>query len=1384
MEFRTLGPFEVLDRGRPVSLGGLKQRALLALLVLNANRFVARDQIVDGIWGDDPPATASPGVKVYVSRLRKLLAQNGEAPRVVTRSHGYMLEVDPNLVDLDRFEQLLRAGRGQLAAGDADSARKTLRKALSLWRGPALADLAGAVPFARDQRERLEELRLAALEDRIEADLAVGRHDDAIGELESVIREHPYRERPRAQLMRALYGSGRQADALAVYRDSRRLLRDELGLEPSNVLTDVERAILAHDPSLDVPATSDRPAAVTCPFKGLAAFEFGDGEYFFGRERLLSELVARLVEVPLVGLVGSSGSGKSSLLRAGLVHALSEGALPSSEGWRHVIIRPGERPYEELASHVGSSATGALERLGAGERLVLAVDQLEELFSLCNDGDERSRFVDFLVELARDRDRRAVVLLALRADFYGRFARYADFAEILARSHVLVGPLTEQELERAIVGPAERGGLRVEPELVAKLVSDVRGEPGALPLLSTTLLDLWQRRTNNALSLAEYKRFGGVSTAVERLAERAYARLDEDQRKLAAAIFLRLVSGGTGESAVSRRVSRDELPGGDALAGVLDTLADSRLLVVDEGDVEVAHEALLREWPRLRGWLEEDAAGRRLYGHLITHARDWDVGGRVSTDLYRGVRLAAALEWAENHRHELNEVEREYLEAGRNAAEDETRRQRRANTRLRALLIGAVVLLALAVAAGVVALVQRGHARAAENAALAERLATQSLALPNLDQALLVARESVALDDSAITRGALLAALERSPSAIGIGRGDGAPLVALAISPDGRLLATGATDGTVSFFDARTMRPVGKTFRANLGVSALAFARDYVVVGQQNTSRLAFVDPRTHLRLRTLDILNTPNEVAVSPDGTTLAAALSLNPRVQPPRVVLYDLASGRERGPGLTGLVGGRLAGFTSDGRFVVVCTASHTLVLDARTLRVVRRFDGGGLLALAARADVAVTARPHGPVRIVDLRSGHRQALAYRGLGAIEAVALSSDGERAAAALSTGDVTTWRVARPLNNETLRGLADTAESVAFAPDGTLYAAGHDSTVVSWDPSGRRGFGKTFDIASSAGRDTPLAAVSPDGSSFAVSPLPKRLQFWSARGLKPRAAPFDAPVGRVNAIAYGHGSRTLAVVGSRGAAILRGQSTERILRETGDPFTTSVAFDGSDRRVVTGRRDDFANVYAVPSGKILQELPTPGAVRDAAFSSDGRFIATASKGGDVVLWNAGSGLRVRSFKADDLSATAVAFSPHGDLLATGGDGGAVRLWETATGKPASRALSVAHGPITSLAFDPKGDLVVAGSEDGKVYTWDVQSRQEVGRGFPSSGAVVAWPVPDGKRILDVSSTGTGDIWSIDARVWKADACRLAGRDLTREEWREFLPSRTYEAVCR
>jgi WD40 repeat protein/DNA-binding SARP family transcriptional activator len=1447
MDIRLLGPVEAQHGDMPLHLGGPKQRAVLAMLALNPNASVSVDRLVEGLWGERQPPTATKMVQLYVSQLRKLLAQDGRS-EILTRGRAYELRVDPDQVDAVRFERLV--------------AEQAAHAALALWRGPPLADL--DEPFTDTEVRRLDELHLAAVELAIQADLEAGRHTELIARLDALVAEHPLSERLHGLRMLALYRAGRQAEALEGFRSARGVLVDEIGVEPGPELRRLQEAILRQDAALDraIPGTewarretaarvdeaagraatrreelreleselaadvvdlnvlqerAAAPAAAgidgepTCPFKGLAAFEVSDAEYFFGRERLVAEIVARLAGTTLLGLVGPSGSGKSSTLRAGLLPALADGVLPGSDSWRQVLLRPGQHPVCDLEH--------ALESLGPDERLVLALDQFEELFTSGSDPDERVRYMDALADAAERDDGRVSVVLAVRADYYGACATHPRLARLLGESHVLVGPMQRDELARAIEEPARKVGLVVDRDLVAKLVDDVAGQAGGLPLLSSALVELWQHRDGRRLHLAVYERTGGVDGAVARLAEEAYGRLSEDEQRVARRILIRLAGSDEGDAVVRRRVPLDELDVArdERAARVLEVLAGSRLVTVGEGTAEVAHEALLREWPRLRGWLEEDTEGRRLHRYITLAASEWEAGGRDTAELYRGVRLSSALDWAAEHNDELNTLEREFLDSSRVAGEHEVERSRRANRRLRGLLAGACVALAVAVVAGVIALDQRGDARQAAEAADAQRLGAQAVTDDRLDYALLLARAGIDLDESLATRSSLFSVLLRHPAALGELHGaDGSPLWSLGVSPDGRLVALGSERGVVTILDTETGKQVGEPYAlANQGViQRLRFSPDsrtLAVVGEQRGATppthaiLDLLDARTGERRVRADLPRFPSRTpAPFIEGSVSFLPNGRDMVVQQHHPELSGRASILYRVDGRTGAADGRRLriGFSDSGElaatadrrrlFVSSPSAEETYEIDARRLRVVRRHAiGGPYMSVRPDGRRFAFGSLDGRVRIFDVRSGVLARLDGRHEAPVTRTFFAPDGRTLVSSSEEGEVLVWDLPEGAVRETYSAHNAPVWGLEIASDGrTLYSAGLDTRAFAWDLSGDRRLVQPFDagppFVPRDGDEYPKGlATSPDGNTLAVSQSDGTVALIDAETLERRRSA-QVLDGFVAAIAFSPDGRLLAATGRDGELRLVDARTLSPVGELRGLESTSQALAFSPDGRLLAASENFGGPVRI--WDVRRRELTGVRFRTLApaleFSPDGRYLALAAFDRGFEIRDPANGRLVERLKTDD-EARSVAFSPSGDLLAAGRYDGQVQLWSTETWTPVGPPLEGHDGRILSLHFTPDGRTLASGSEDGTVLLRDVQTQRPTGSALRVDPGVFVAALfsRDGSHLFAVSSGDRAVRLDATVDAWKRHACVVAGRELTEDEWEDALPDRAYRPVC-
>jgi WD40 repeat protein/DNA-binding SARP family transcriptional activator len=1458
MRFGILGPVEVCDGDRIVAFGSERQRALLAILLLHANEVVSVDQLIDDLWGERPPPTALRTLQAHVSRLRKTLYQhagdrgdaNGDLPAggsdglLVTRGHGYLLRVAPGELDLDRFTSLVEQGRQALAARDPEMAAETLRASLALWRGSPLADFTYEA-FAQAPIARLEELRLSAIEERVEADLALGRHEQLVGELAPLVKGNPLRERLRGQLMLALYRCGRQAEALAVYQEFRQSLSRELGLEPSNGLQLLERSILTHDPTLDLgalrsgePSSSKDDGVVVCPFKGLAFFDVGDAEYFYGRERIVADLVSRLASGSFAGIVGSSGGGKSSILRAGLMSALGCGVLPRSAGWRALVLRPGEHPVAELERALGTAdITEALASLQPGERIVLAVDQLEEVFTVCPDAEERAVFLDSLVCAALDPHRRAAVVVALRVDFYGRCSEHRRFGELLSANHVLVGAMERGDLVRAIELPAGRAELEVERALVDTLVSDVAEEPGGLPLLSTALLELWRYRDGRRLSYESYRRSGGVRGAVARLAEQAYARLDESEQDATRAIMLRLCSG-EGDTVARRRVPFAELNGDrdDRGARVLAILTDARLLTVSDGTVEVAHEALLREWPRLQGWLEEDREGRRLYTHLAAAAREWAARDRDPAELYRGARLSATLEWTAHHATQLSEREREFLDASRGANERQLRR-------LRMVLVGVGVLLALAVAAGIVALVQRQDAQNTARGAKSRALAGASAAQLSVDPERSILLSAAAVREAptpealfALRRALDVSSLRRRLASAGPWQGWSGGGEFVSYSPDGRQIAEGSMSDTIRIFDAADGR-----IERRIRIPGVAHAP---IVAYAPNGRLLAVATNRDVRIldvasgRTLLVAKGTSGIFVG--YTTFQAAnfawsrdLSVLYFANGNQVVRWDLRRNRVRilAPGTIGAAG--LYGglyyvvLSTDGRrltvggfpgIVVLDASSGRLLATAATNRTISWLapSPDGSLIVAAEGGPGSALVNEGWIVLLDAHTLAPRRIVARVSGSwLTAAAFSPDGSRLAYGGGDGSAGVYSLRTGEQLVSLPGHTTSIWQIVFSPDGRdVVTAASDGTALIWRATGDER--SSIDLAgfSAAGAanvyyisnlqlssDRVIARFAPIRGPDRGRMVVESFSLGGARASAPLAiGPADpyhwydlSPDGRlagVSAATNGPAQRTPPPLRIWDVAARR---VLRIVNIQAQAYNPPV-FSPDARQIALSVGVGGAGYAYPPSTMEIVDLANGRLLHlvgpscdyfgwtSYAFNPDGRLLVAVNGCGQLEVWNTNTGRRVGQLVSFGFvnNIGPVRFSPNGKQLAVANstNDGQVTILDAATDRTVT-VLTAHTRQVQDLAYSPDSALLATASIDHTVRIWDAHTGQQL-RVLDHPDAVnnVAF-TPDGKSVATLDFDGTIRVWDActdceNASALLALANQRVTRQLTPAERRTFL----------
>ena len=1592
MEFGILGPLEVRsERGEVVVAGG-KPAAVLAVLLLHRNEPVSAEKLAIALWGDEVPGGASKTVQVHVSRLRKAL---GDPEILITTPAGYRLTLRPDQLDAARFEELVKDGRQTLKDGEPAQASEVLRQALTLWRGPPLADFVSE-PFAAAEISRLEEERLAALEMRLEADLAAGRHGEVVAELQHLVVEHPTREELVEHLILALYRCGRQAEALEAYRDAHRVLLEEVGVEPSPKLRELHAAVLRQDPALDPPARTELPeldplittpfvgrdrevaalrgrwesaragtgsvVAVTgargsgktriaaelaravhrrgaavlvaaasepasalfeavahareahgptllvlddadeaaaeiraelseqlravasrpvlalvtgddedaladfgaddtlllsslgraavheialmyapayardgipddwlldasggmprqahelagewarhetaqrvnavagraaagradlrlieseladgvealeatrervariddsredpvvCPFKGLASFEVADAPYFFGREQLVAQLVARLVGAPMLGVIGPSGSGKSSVVQAGLLPALAGGVLPGSEGWRQVVLRPGEQPMRALEAAAG---------IGDAERFVLAVDQFEEVFTACRDEHQRKDFIDELVRLA---NRNGVIVLAIRADQYGHCAEYAELSALLAANQVLVGAMGRKELLRAVECPAERAGLRVDPALSDALLDDVEGEPGALPLLSAALLELWQQREGRRLTKAAYERTGGVQGAVARLGEDAFRKLDAEQQDTARRVLMALVTESSAGAVERRRIPLRELEieRSEDVRRVVEVLADDRLLTLSEGSVEVAHEALLREWPRLRSWIDEDRERIRIHRSLRAAAEDWLAHDRNEDWLYRGSHLLEAREWEQHGGLGLAGDEREFLAASRaHARRDRTARRRRLAVAFGALALALVVITLVAIEA----IKQRHDAEGQRNVTLSSKLALEAERLVNSDPELGVRLALIALDKSPTDEEAAIALRQTTHAFYPYTtmRADSAVANAAAYSPNGERLVTGGNDGVAILWDASTHRRLAQMPAKHGAIEAACYsaAGDRIAIGFEDGTVLVTDASLAAAREMLHASKQSVGSVAFSGDGKLLAAGLG-NGTV---RVLAADGSGSDMTLPGHEGAVLG--VDLNADGSRVVSSGEDGAVRLwnlhESGTGQVLYQSDGPeNDVAFSPDGRRIMAVGDDRMVRFWNGRTG-AELPSVNGEGRqLNAAAFSADGHRFAAGGQDGVTRVWSTRGGPPVAVLRGQRSRVLDLDFGrTEDRVVSAGEDGSVWLWDA------GRTQSWADSS--TTYGADFNRDGRSIAVGSADGTVRVWD-----PATGELQTSLDGPDAVTVGKFSPTedtILITTPSHARLwpISTKSTSIAVRPRPGREMANAEFDGSGRRVVYVDSDGAVFVRDLASGRDVQLKGAPHQVYGAVLSPDGKYVLGAQEG-DPIVWRVDRPDRLLSELKGHRGPVNEISIGRDDRMLTSGSDGTARMWA-----PSGQELAVMRGnedELTTAIFTTDGTQVLSSGQDGSLRLFDARSGKQLAV-LQSGGQL--FDVAQSRAGM-VATVGTGEV----IRVFPCDFCgslnRVRAIALSRSP-RQLAPSEKHQ----
>lgn len=1415
-----LGTFHVtLEDKREPTLETVKAKALLAYLAMENARPHLREQLATMFWPESDQRAAHQNLRqaLYVLRQQLHLQQDGDAETdtdsaylTITRQQVSFNTSSAHWIDAVRFSELVRSTQAHIhrRLDACPQCVGRLEAATELYAGDFLSGLTvpDAVNFEAWRTARQESLH----RDALVAFEAVASYYERRSEMEKAhhffarrLDLEPWDEETHRRIMRLLMRDSKRSAALQQFELCQHILKTEFGLEPAPETL----ALLAQIQAGTLPAEA-RPN-LNSPYKGLHAFGIVDAADYFGREAVIDHLRQILLVKPAVVIVGPSGGGKSSLLRAGLLPNLPAPFPParhesvqSQPGtpWTVIECRLGSDPFLALAqamagsTHARASAAALATQLRgeganitdyisipAGTRAILCIDPLEELFTLCQAASVRRAFLDLLSNTIQANASPISIIGALRADFVSQALTYRPLTELLQHGSLILGPMDRNELRRAIQEPARNRGVAFEAGLIERLLDDVSDEPGNLPLLQFALSELWLRRNGNKLTHDAYDAIGNVGGALAHYADSVYSQLLPAEQLLARRLFVQLVHLGDETGNSRRPATRPEL--GEDIWQLAQRLADLRLVVTGrdrhKDSVELIHEALIRSWDRLQQWIEEDREFRRWQQRLRVYIVQWTASHREPDALLRGLLLSEAEQWASQRRSELSEVERTYIDSSlanqaaqrvaaeqaqqlaleqaqeiarieRERAEAEYGRaelERAARRRLRLLTIGITAALALAVVAAIAAAILGIAGQQSAKEALARQLAAQAtnLADDNTNLALLLSTEALARLERPADRTSFLTNF---------------PVHALL----DRFFENGSGD----------IRQITRSADGSqlLTLNALGSKTEVVVWDDASARPVRTLLPATEL-----------NGTALSLDGSLLATAegnrLQIRDNTRGEIVATFETDEGREINSVQFTATNDMLA-LKISGEEGITQREGYTgtfVLWDVRSQSERSRFTIPDFRETAYLSPdgsvVAITQDLEGDlgiergVNLWDVATGTETGIRLGNHASnINQVAYSPEMARIATASSDGTVRLWDASSgELLHAPFTDHGGRVLSVAFSPDGRVLATGgFDRRIFLYDLRNDKPIGEAL-----VGHNNWIRSLyfSPQGEFLYSGATDGEIIRWNLA----THLPFDGHTDRVRSVALSPDGTLLASAGIDRRVLLWDAHTGEKQAELSLPHERAIiqlAFSPDGKKLATVDAGNRVVIWDVarrmPPGTSIV-LPGETVLIGLAFSPDSRYVATGDFQGTVTILDADTNQLLCSRAGTHAGwALTLAFAPDGKSLASGGTDGAIRLWDTANlAQTCLEALdwtddsTLPHASwVTSLLFSSDGSTLISGSSDNSVKFWDLATGEQIGEPLLGQKAQVwglaFYPPHQEKSLLTLGGDGSVMLWDIAKRT--------------------------------